>query len=417
MSYVPAGGSPVGAMSGVGMLADWANARLYNLVEGNGVTAGIRQSNAYPSGDETLAAALASLAPVSYVLTNTGSAMALAYDGQMLFVDGPVSNSVVIDQVQAVDLSPSGQFGAASSDTTQSNTVRILMPYSFSPLRWNASDFVVACSQQGNVPGEICLLSTPSLGNQFLANTDASETRAVGGRGKIGSDATDGTVFVLGRKPSYPFPDPTPMGLYKISVGNAGPGFVKLGTLSPAQVDGTWTNFRGGCGVAYDQTDGNPIIMVTTTDAVANQNYVVKLDKTNASKIWACPVNAIDTYGDANMGRWQIVNQRIYYLGSGNQLYVINTSTGVAAVSTIGTLGLLAAQISEDDRGSVILYGTWNESTTHPTYVGTDMGTNGNHQKLSGTWLRFFPDGVSGPPPPPGGPGHRFLAESGPVRV
>lgn len=415
MSYVPAGGSPVGV--GITMLPDWPNAVLYNLLDGNAINSGARQINMYPSGDDILAATWLSMAPVAWIATGIGGTAVLDPNGKIIFVDGPVTNSVVIDQINASDLTYSAQFGVVSADTSQSNTVRILAPYSMAPLRWGGSDFVVACSQQGNVPGEICLLSTPGLGNQFLAHTDASESRAVAGRGKVGSGAVDGTVFVLGRQPNYPVGDPTPMGLYKISVGLAGPGFIKLGTLSPAQVDATWTNFRGGCGVAYDQTDGNPIIMVKTTDAVANQNYIVKLNKTNAAKIWACPVNNIDTYGDYNMGKWQIVNQRIYYMGAGNQLYVINTSTGVAVVSTIGSLGSsLGPQFSEDDRGSVILFGTWFESSTHPTYVGTDMGTNGNHLKLSDTWLRFFPDGTSGPAPPPAGPGHRMLTESGPVR-
>ena len=47
-----------------------------------------------------------------------------------------------------------------------------------------------------------------------------------------------------------------------------------------------------------------------------------------------------------------------------------------------------------------MLYCNWTESATHPTYVGTYMGTLGNHS-LSNQWARYFLDNTTLPVPVP----------------
>lgn len=403
MAYVGPDTNVVGM--GSGMLFDWAHNQIYNLKEGNGATDGIRQFTGYISGDETLDRTRVQIGSLPFIFSN--GAAAFTGHGMIVFISAP-ANSSTIAEVRASDLTFGSSFGAASGSTAPSDGTRIIEPVSMAPMRSGGSDYVVTASLAALQPGEINIMTTPGLSNSKVGNTD--EGQAVVGRGP-------GVVYALG-KPG--FPGATPLGLYVVTGGLG--SLTKKGTVSPAQVDATWTNFSGASGVAYDQTDGNPIIAVQTTDAVANQRYFVKLNQTNAAVIWKCPVNGTDSSGDMDMGRHNIVNQRLYFLGAGGTLYTINTATGVATSAVIGTLTIGGPQISEDVNDSLIAFCGWNETTTHPTYIGTYMGTLGNHGPIGAGWLRFFPNGATlplppMPPPPPSSLGHKFLAESGPVRI
>lgn len=415
MAYAP--GPHLGVMdSSTMMLQQFSGTRLWNLSVGAAVNSGIRQLNIYPSGDELLSKNLGELG-VSNANEGFGGAV-VTYSGDIIFVASTISNSVILGQVHGLDLSLLATFGVSNSSVAPSDGTRILLPYSMAPCRFGTalspSDFVISAAQGGSVHGEICAVSIiPGGGmvNNPVGYVD--EGLGVLGRGAIGSSL--GTVFVLGKQSDYIVPSTTPLGLYVVSQGPLLSTLAKLGTVSPAQVDATWTHYSGASGCAYDQTDGNPIIQVFTTDAVVNQVYFVKLNKANAAVLWTCPVNFADGRGDADLGRHVIVNQRLYYLGAGNRLYTINTATGVATSAVISILDISGGQISEDVNNSLILYGSWNQGATVPSYVGTYMGTLGNHS-LSSQWARWFVGGV--PAPPPGGAGgRRQVAESGPVRI
>lgn len=412
MAYVGSNSNVVG-VTGLGPLPDYPNNQIYFLKEGSGATDGIRQFLKDVPGDETLARNRLEIGSVAWIQSDVGGAQALTYNGQILFVASATSNSAIIGSVRASDLTWVANFGISSGSLAQSDGTRILLPYSFAPLRWGSSDFVVSCGFVSSVPGgEVCILTTDgtSLVNNFVRTLD--EQLGVAGRGAVGGSS--GTVFILGKTKSYGAGNNTPIGLYVMTQSAILSACTKLGTVSPTQVDATWTNFSGAAGVAYDQVDGNPIILVTTSDvAPVNKTYFVKLDKTSAAVVWKCPVNAFDSLADANMGRNNIVNQRMYYLGSGNLLYTINTATGTATSATISILSASGGQVSEDVGDSLTGFGQWNESATHPVYVGTYMGTLGNHTLGAGAWWRFFPGGL---PVPPTGTGRRWIAESGPIR-
>lgn len=406
MAYVP-GSAHVGAESGVELLPWWSNNQVYNLTEGNAADSGARQWIGYPSGDETLSRTEPEIGRLlAYINTNTGGACCMTYSGHIAFVAGAANNSSPLALVRAADLSFVSIFGLTNAVTTQSDGTRILFPYSMAPLRWGGAnshtDYVVSAAQGGNTPGEICVLTVPGWVNGFIANTD--EPRAACGRGEV--TGSSGNMFVLAKQTpaTYAVPSTVALGLYRLTADALGLHWLKLGTVSPAQVDATWTHFTGASGCLFDQTDGNPIIQVVTTDAVANQCYFVKLSKVTAAVIWKCAVNAMDAYGDANFCRSNIVNQTFFYMGSANLLYTINTNTGAATTATIGTFGITGAQISDDVSGSLFGFGTWSETTTHPTYAGTYMGTLGNHAIPAARWIRYFPAGVVTPPQPPAPP-------------
>jgi hypothetical protein len=405
MAYVGSDANVSGISTG-SLQTYWANNQLIAIKEGNAATDGLRQFTGYPSGDETLTHTWAQMGLTQGHSSGQGGALCVAYNGQILFISSILSNSVVLGEVRESDLTLTGQFGVSSGSLAQSDTTRILLPYSFAPLRVGTpgahGDFVVVCANDGTVKGEVDIVSVPNLGNAFIGHTD--EPVAVCGRGAI--NPTNGTAFVLAKKTGTSAAV-TPVGLYVVTQQDiTPPTLVKLGTVSPAQVDATWTNFTQTGGVAYDQTDGNPIIMVTTNDAVVNQTYFVKLNKANAAVIWKCPVNTFDPEADNDLTRHNIVNQTLYYLGASSLLYTINTSTGVATTATVSLLTCTGGQISEDVNNSLIGFGGWFEGATHPNYIGTYMGTLGNHTLGSG-WWRFFPGGPTAPFPaaPVGPPG------------
>lgn len=386
MAYIGSA-SPVVGMNGAAMLPWWTNNQMYNLVEGAGATAGARQFTGYVSGDETLVRTRAAVG-VNNIFSNNGGGQMITPRGRIVCI-GDFGNSSQIVELRAADLSLIGTFGAASGSTSASDGTRILAPFSMAPLSQGGSEYAVIASA-APFGGEICVLSLPALTNIRVGIVD--EAIASVGRG----NASTGTVFALG-KSTYSIPNTTPIGLYVVQPNS----LVKKGTVSPVQVDATWTNFSGASGVAYDQTDGNPIIQVKTNDAVANQIYFVKLNAATAAVIWKTPVNTFDAYGDQNMGRHNIVNQKLYFLGSGNTLYTINTSTGATTSAVINTLTILGPQISEDVNNSLIALCGWNEGSPVPTYVGTYMGTLGNHGPIGSAWFRYFPGSATAPLPLP----------------
>ena len=395
----------VSGMTGSVMLPNWVNNQIYNLKEGGGGTDGFRQFTGYMSGDETLDRTRVQVGSISFIESAIGPAQCITAHGRLVFYSD-LSNSTIISEVKAIDLTFSSNFGIPSGSTAPSNTTRICSPYSMGAMSAGGADFVLTSSLFSLEPGEVNILTSPGLTNLRLGAT--TESQAVIGRGFQGSPL--GTVFILGKgtSASYVGGSTVPLGLYVVSssaiVSTA--TLTKIGTVSPAQVDPTWVHFSEPYGLAYDQTDGNPIIMVTTPDAVTNTVYFVKLNKSTAAVIWACPVNAVVAFLDANLKLANIVNQTLYYLGASNTLYTINTNTGVATSQVIGTLTLVGGQMSEDVNNSIILYGNWTETSTHPTYIGTYMGTLGNHTLAGNTWIRFFPDGATAPfPQPPSVPG------------
>lgn len=397
LAYVP--GTDVPGMDTVGIIPDFTNNRLYCFRAGGDPADGVSQFTGYVSGDVSLQRKLSQMgAQVTYINTSGGAAACLTYGGDLVFISSASSNSVTLAALHGYNLQTFNSFGTEGSETTPSGSALILEPYSIVPMRAGLVDWIVTTSAALN-PGEVCVLTMPGMALTNLGNT--TEARAVAGRGPVGS--MSGGVFVVGRVAAGSFPSTAAFGLYTVSVTlpSVSPALsARIGTVSPAQVDATWTHFSDISAPAYDQTDGNPIIHVATTDVVTNQHYFIKLDASTAAVLWACPVNAYNADADSSMPRHNIVNQTLYYLGASHVLYTINTSTGVATSATIANLGPSAGQVSEDVNRSLITNVDWSDGGTTPTYLGTYMGAEGHHT-LSTQWARWIPDGPFIPPPQP----------------
>jgi len=382
LAYVPDDGRS-GGMSDC--LPDFAHNQLYFLSEGTDQTQdAIRQFTGYVSGDETLSASLGTLGIPGIA---TGGKV-LTYSGYLVFNEN-ASNSTTMSVVKASTLTLVNRFGVSSGSLSPSGSGRILYSGSMAPMRCAGIDFLLTCALHN---GEMCVLSVPTM--QLVNLGAADEALSLCGPGAIGTPTANGTAYALG----IPSDTTAALGLYKISVGTGALSATrtKIGTIAVAAIDATWTHINAAYGITYDQTDGNLIISVQTSDVVTNQFYLVKVNAVTAAVMWQYALNAAPT---GPMSRNLVTTGTLYMMSSVDTLNIINTATGVGTAAVVSILGM-GGDISEDAAGSVIAVGGWAESATHPTYVGTWMGTDGNHG-LTSKWARYFPGAFNPPAPPP----------------
>lgn len=377
MAFVPTGS--VGASDSGPAFYDWQRNLIYTLTGGSASNSGLHQFDGYATGNETLAKTIAQL-----------GISAIHFDGGVLTQSGYLvgneftSNSTTLWEAFGLTGSLVNQFGISSASLAPSTGTRILTPGSMARLRWGNTDYVISCPLVSGF-GEICIMTIPGLSNTNLGAI--TENRGYCGPGVVGP--ISGTAFVLGVGGT------TNLGLYKVTATQLSTAMARVGSITPASVDATWTAFVAAAGCAFDQTDGNPIIYCHTTGKT-NNDYFVKLNAATAAVIWACPIANLGTVNPVDLAQALIAHQTFYYLGGSNTLYTINTSTGTATSQVVGNL-TATSQISEDIYGSLIGYGSWSEVSTHPQYIGTYMGTGGTHV-LTNQWWRYMPNGAITPP-------------------
>lgn len=376
------------------LLVDWVNNKVYIGYGSSGATSTgwVQFDGAWPADTDLLEKSSASIGVpnVEDALFNKAT-LSLSYNGYLVFTSGPY-NWPAFYVVKADTLTFTRQFSVNSSGGTVGSSA-IGNPTNMAPMRAGGAsphDFMVITAGRN-----VNALPMPGSGNDNIYLGQVDEHAANCGPGSV---ATTGGAFVLG-VPNVGGGLYT-AGLYGITAHSDGTvTWAKIGTFNPADVDATWSTFNQLCGCAYDQTDGNPIVSVSTTDAVTNKAYVVKLDKTTAAVIWACPVRFLNSSDASNLPRANIVNQTLYY--AIGHFYTINTATGVATNTDYNILGIGGCQVSDDVSQSLFIRNTWSQGSTVPTYLGSYMGAPGNHHTISSTtWLRFWP-GTYPPPTPP----------------
>lgn len=372
------------------ILFDSARNLVYRISSGNSLTAnGIIAFVGWQSGGVYLERTNGQLGILE--IQGTGGAAALTPSGYIV-TNLNQSNSVTMGVIYGPTLAVVSQFGVPGSSlspSTMGPPNRIVCPGSICFIGYGKQEAVVTCAF---VTNEVCVLTVPGCQLQNLGNLD--EQVGCCGTGPVGSSS--GTAWVLGHSTTT---NSTPIGIYKVTWGPGGGVLSKLTTIAPTAIDATWTNFSSAHGFAWDQTDNNPIMAVNTTDAVTNKNYIVKLNGATGAIIWKVAVGNPDASGENDMGRHIIKNSTLY-LCEASVLYTINTAAGTVSTSTFSSLSATGAQLSEDISNSLFIDGTWSEVSTHPTYIGTYMGTGGNHT-LNQTPARIWPGGDTAWPSPP----------------
>lgn len=387
MAYAPV--SAAVATPESGPLVDHRFGNVYNFAIADGANTGMRKFDAWPNGKELLSRNIADLG-VAGVYTP----QVILYNTQLIGYVAGASNGGAIRMHRATDLAYIKGFGTADSSFTN-NTIHIANPTSLCAITAanGRGDFILANTQNDK---HLNLIDTFALRNTPL--TDVDEDFALVGAIPGGGGTT---AFVLG----YWTDTTKALGLYTVTVAN---GLAKKGTVTPTQVDATWTNFVSVYGISVDQIDGHPIVAMSTTDAVTHRAYIVKLNKTNGSVIWAVPVADNPggiAYAREDMGRNLITKGKLLYIGlASDTFFTINTQAGTVVQSVFShgaTDALHASQCSEDVSESVYFFGAWSEGTTHPAYLGYYCLTLGHTSGSSLTW-RYFPNTATPVVPTPG---------------
>src|SRR5581483_7215543 len=373
-----------------GLLYDPNAGIIYGVAgtSGSGLN-GFRKWDAYPNGNELRARNLADLANGVTVYP----VHCLAYSSQLIIMSPGASNSAPLNGFAMQDSSYAGTFGVTSSSLANSDNNRILASAQVvSFLDGHGRDVVVATPiRSGSFTGG-AEINCVSWGTKQNRKSNVTENSAL-----LGSipDGSGRNAWALG----YNLSAGTAT-LYRIGPTLGGNGIqATVGSLTAAQIDATWTQFSSIAGVAVDQKDGNLIVgFGDVFDSSPHQAYIVKLNATTGAIMWKLAVAGATgslNFGDGTaLARSVIKNGKLYYLGSGQTLYTIDTIAGTATTLTLdnGVLDSLhGTQISEDCcGGSVVWYGGWAEGATVPAYLGTYCLTQGNHSGSQMVW-RYYP--------------------------
>jgi hypothetical protein len=391
-------GEIVTTSGGGPLLVDWVNNFVY--IGYGGISGGTDSGWAkfdgnWPNDTELLEKSSASIGipNVETALFNRAQ-LNLSYNGYLVFT-ADAANWPAWYIVKADTLTLNRAFGSPSRSIASPGNAHIGNPTNTAPLRQGTPtplDYMVITAGRS-----VNVLPIPGSGNDNTYLGQVDEHSANAGPGSV---ATTGTAFVLG-VPNIGGSLYT-AGLYKISVTSGVISWAKLGTFNPADVDPTWTKFGSVIGCGYDQTDGHVLISCETNESVTNKAYIVKLSSVDASVIWACHVGNFNNQSDAsNLPRANIVNGTLYYGPSGTNFYTIDTTAGTAVLTVVGNLSGGGVQVSDDVSQSIFVDGTWSETSTHPTYLGSYMGPPGNNHTISSKlWMRFW-NGTYPPPTPP----------------
>lgn len=343
---------------------------------------GLRKWDAWPNGIELRARNGADLGVVAITSPYTQT-----FNSNEFVITEGAGNSTALIGYSRFDLTLTSSFGSVSSSLSPSSGLRILYPNKICAWRYSGQDIVSTVSLTAS-PAEV---NSVNWGNKYNYPTTITQTFAC-----IGSvpDGSGTLAYVFGFNANN-----TAMQLYALGAPGA---LTSIGTITPGQIDATWTNVNFVFGITVDQTDGNVILLFRTTDAVTNKVYIAKLSVANCALIWAVPVGA-SAYDNSDMAQNVVKNGTLYYLGgvAGTTLFTINTKTGASTTSTMLTAQLDALhghQISEDVSGSIMWYGSFSDGGLAPNYLGTYCLTEGNHSGSHMPW-RFWPAAVPNPAP------------------
>lgn len=195
----------------------------------------------------------------------------------------------------------------------------------------------------------------------------------------------------------HTFPTTSAVGIYKTTVSsgagnynvaglwpgtpNANIATTKVGTISPATVDATWTHFSDFTLLGVDASDGHLIVQLSTTDSVTHKSYVAKINETSLAIIWQTPDLT------ASAGVSQPNNSLVWMTVS--VVNSVNLSTGAATVPvTFGQTPSAWSQIGQFyDYKTNSIY-TWGEYITvggtppYPVPGFTAWGTTDNWYRV-----------------------------------
>ena len=160
-----------------------------------------------------------------------------------------------------------------------------------------------------------------------------------------------------------------------------------LATVNMADIDPTWTQIAGS-GIAYDQTDGNVIILA---NHVSTTQHVAKINVTTGAVMWVAQPNI----NQQDMFNFRLANGRLWIPGGiNNGSNIIDTATGEMTTTPLTGVSFLNHAIAADADNLIVFRGSY-------TAGGADApeAASGTSSFSSG-WGLLWP--IPAPAPPSG---------------
>lgn len=402
--------APIGAATPVGynafggqLFADHSAKKLYftELVPGTGV-AGIKKIDAVTPGAELQQATETSYFAGDHFFNGIGC----SHPNGNLYLSLDASNSRPFSIIKKSDLNLVGILGTNSSTLALSVWPRLTASFQMGALQVGARDYLLSRGGSGGgVEREIAIIDVTDSGGLAYAEQITEEVAAFC-PGYSGTGRSFGTLYVLGRVFNYASGAPTPSTLYEYIVGdNVQKRTIR--TISPAQIDATWTNFSAVSTPAFDKADGGCLAMFSTLDAVTHTDYLVKFARSNGAILWQLVLP--DGAPDVDMAQCNINGTFEFFTRqfSGTDFVTrVDLSTGTAATTTWNRgFANVVEQVFDYTTGSITSIMAYTQGTGPiPTYLGTYLAANSNSIP-SWRWGRIYtgapyPDDSGGSSPP-----------------
>lgn len=366
--------APAGAVVGVTggeALIDYARGRVMAWKEQAAATGGLRVWPIDTVGTETLEVPRATLYGTATFPTNDDGNIStpsmIDYSGNLYLQNG-VNNKFVLSKIDAGTLTRTGQI-------SYQMPTQITFPTAMVPLNGGGRNFMLFSGFR-----DITVFNTDNFtGSVPMLAAVVDEVRSNVCPGPRYADK--GLGYVIGH-PNYSLgPSTGAMGFYQITATPLLVSMTKLGTITPAQIDATWTNINGEFGMAFDQTDGHVMMLVTTNDvAPANKSYIIKINSSTAAVMWVCAVNnAADGNSFTNMNKSFIASGKFCWMSPTlvaglARVYIVNTATGVATFSDFNGVSLGGGQQFDSRTGTITFFGSYINSAAPPTKIGAYFG-------------------------------------------
>lgn len=293
-----------------------------------------------------------------------------------------------------------------------SNPARII------PMQRGAANFIISRGQTGaSKQKEVTVINVTTTGSPLLLSA-VRIAEASFSLGPGPSNSSTASFYVMGH--DYAGVGPT-FTLYRYDIiGNAiDPANVytlpneavtatTLAVVVPSDIDPAWATMGSISGPGYDQADGNPIFGIKTSDAVANQYYLVKMDGSTGAILWKVPVvtagivDFLDYQGSLYNGTLPLLYRPI--TGATSFVLIYDLSDGSVTQQTWNRGLTMDAQIFDPATGGLTGHGGYTQGAGPvPTYLGAYLAANGNAippNRFSRLYLGVAP--APGPPVTPG---------------
>lgn len=370
------------------VLPYWAGAYIYAMLIGSGGAGGLRKFNIDPDGTELIRKTATDIG-VTSITASSGGAACLSYGGDQIAFISNAANVVQIAEIRTSDFTLIDTFGTAGSGLglTQSDATHLINPDKFvGILNSGTSNLFTGGGGDPASEGEICQFPFTS----FISNNRVGATtqKALFCLSLSSHNETTGVMYALASPWRPGVGGSGSLGLYSVTGG----GITGVGTIAPSAIDAAWSTINTHVGLLLDETDGNVLVFFNTTDAVAHQNYLVKLNTSNAAIVWKLQVSAIPTY-PWGMTFSRCKQQRFHLLRGTGTVDHINTNAGsITSTETLAGVNATGGLfISDDVTNSIIYYGGFNDAGgSNPNFVGAYMGSPGGHHTVSASWFRYW---------------------------